>query len=104
MVKLRGINVYPTAVGSVLAGHTATTGEFVCRLQRAAGRDQMTVLVEVTDSALGDPAVAPSLAALLRQTLGVEVAVEAVGPGETAALTEIERRQKPLRLLDERKP
>jgi len=103
MVKLRGINVYPTAIGSVLAGHSATTGEFVCRVGRDGGRDQMTVLAEVTDSAVGDVAVVQSLAALLRQALGVEVVVETVGLGETAVLTEIDRRQKPLRLLDERK-
>jgi phenylacetate-CoA ligase len=39
----------------------------------------------------------------LRRRLGVEVAVDLVGPGETADLTEIERRQKPIRLIDERK-
>jgi len=104
MVKLRGINVYPTAIGSILAGHPAATGEFVCRVGRVAGRDQMTVVAEVSDNSVGDEAAAQSLAALLRQALGVEVAVETVGAGETAALTEIDRRQKPLRLLDERAP
>jgi len=30
------------------------------------------------------------------------IAVRLVGPGETAAATEIDRRQKPLRLIDQR--
>ena len=34
--------------------------------------------------------------------VGVEVGVELVGPGGTADLSEIERRQKPIRLIDER--
>jgi hypothetical protein len=38
----------------------------------------------------------------LRRRLGVEVGIELVGPEETAPLTEINRRQKPIRLIDER--
>jgi phenylacetate-CoA ligase len=34
--------------------------------------------------------------------VGVEIEVELVAPGETAALTQIESRQKPIRLIDER--
>ena len=40
-----------------------------------------------------------NLAALLKQKLGVEVTIETVGKGETAHLTQIDSRQKPLRLL-----
>jgi phenylacetate-CoA ligase len=43
------------------------------------------------------------LAALLRQGLGVEVSVRLVGVGETAAATQIDVRQKPIRLIDGRK-
>ena len=42
------------------------------------------------------------LEALLRQKLGVQVDVELVGPGETAPLTGLEVRQKPIRLIDGR--
>jgi phenylacetate-CoA ligase len=34
--------------------------------------------------------------------VGVDIAVELVAPGATAPLTEIERRQKPVRLIDRR--
>jgi phenylacetate-CoA ligase len=101
MVKLRGINVYPTAIGALLDDLDGLTGEYVCRVDRDGNRDRMTVLVEV-ESGVEDPARRDAIAAHLRHKLGVEVSVELAGPGATAALTQIERRQKPIRLLDER--
>jgi phenylacetate-CoA ligase len=43
-----------------------------------------------------------ALAALLRQGLGVDVLVALTEPGGTAAATQIDTRQKPIRLIDER--
>lgn len=102
MVKLRGVNVYPTAVGAHLARRPEPTGEYLCRVERLGDRDEMTVLVEVGTGAVGDEAVRSGLTGWLRERLGVEVAVELAAPGATAALTGIEARQKPIRLLDER--
>ncbi|TRW18037.1 phenylacetate--CoA ligase family protein [Glacieibacterium frigidum] len=97
MVKLRGINVFPHAIGAIIENRSELTGEFVCRVARdAAGRDAMTVVLEAK---VGDAA---ALVALLRQGLGVEVEVELCPPGGTAALTQIDVRQKPIRLIDER--
>jgi phenylacetate-CoA ligase len=100
MVKLRGINVFPHAIGAIIENRAELTGEYVCRLSRDAQlRDSMTVVLEHR----GPTAEAErALAALLRQGLGVEVEVELVAPGKTAALTQIDVRQKPLRLIDER--
>jgi phenylacetate-CoA ligase len=39
---------------------------------------------------------------VLRQRLGVAVIVELMGPGDTGRLSEIDARQKPIRLIDER--
>jgi len=101
MIKLRGINVYPSAISIHLAEHPAPTGEFVCRAERRGARDELTVVVEVRAGAerreLGE-----ELKVLLSQKLGVEVAVELVAPGATAPLTEIDARQKPIRLIDRR--
>ncbi len=99
MVKLRGINVFPHAIGAIIENRPDLTGEFVCRLTRDAAtkRDDMLVILESrggTDQG--------QLASLLRQGLGVEVAVELVEPTGTAALTQIDSRQKPIRLIDER--
>jgi phenylacetate-CoA ligase len=46
--------------------------------------------------------VADRFIALLRQRLGVELIVRLVAPGATAPLTQIDLRQKPIRLIDER--
>jgi phenylacetate-CoA ligase len=39
----------------------------------------------------------------LKTRLGVEIAVVLEAPGSLAALTQVESRQKPIRLIDERK-
>jgi phenylacetate-CoA ligase len=101
MVKLRGINIYPTGIGAILTeNHPELSSEYICRVDRRAGRDEMTVLVE-TLGALGASVVAYE--ALLRTRLGVEVTVELAGPGALSDLTQIEVRQKPIRLIDTRK-
>ena len=97
MVKLRGINLFPHAIASLIENRADLTGEYVCHLRRDAGRDDMVVTIESrggTDKA--------QLAALLRQGLGVEVTVALCAPGGTAAATQIDSRQKPIRLIDER--
>ena len=98
MVKLRGINVFPHAIGAIIENRSDLTGEYICHVRRdAAQKDHMTVTLESRGGT--DPA---ALADLLRRGLGVEVEVALVGPGETAKATEIDTRQKPLRLIDER--
>jgi phenylacetate-CoA ligase len=97
MVKLRGINLFPHAIASLIENRADLTGEYVCHLRRDGGRDDMVVTIESrggTD--------AGQLATLLRQGLGVEVTVALCAPGETAAATQIDSRQKPIRLIDER--
>ncbi|MEE4349034.1 MAG: phenylacetate--CoA ligase family protein [Pacificimonas sp.] len=98
MVKLRGINVFPHAIGAIIENRADLTGEYVCHLTRdAQQRDSMRVTLESrggTDAA--------KLAETLKQGLGVEVEVALCEPGGTAAATEIDKRQKPLRLIDER--
>lgn len=99
MVKLRGINVFPHAIGAIIENRSDLTGEFVCRMTRdnQTRRDDMIVVIESRGGTN-----AAELAVLLRQGLGVEVSVELVGPSGTASLTQIDSRQKPIRLIDER--
>jgi phenylacetate-CoA ligase len=99
MVKLRGINLFPHAIGSLIENRADLTGEYVCTVKRdpATQRDDMTVLLE----SRGGTDVG-QVASLLRQGLNVEVGVELCAPGGTAALTQIDVRQKPIRLIDER--
>lgn len=102
MVKLRGVNVYPTAIGAMLRGQPHTTGEFLCRVERIGGRDQMTVVIEVRADPAQQAGLLDSYTNLIRRRLGVEVLVELAAPGALAALTGIESRQKPIRLIDTR--
>jgi phenylacetate-CoA ligase len=100
MVKLRGINVYPTAIGAILDRLPSANGEYVCLLTRVAGREELEVQVEWDH---GDSAVAAAeVAEVLRSGLGVKVDVRLVATGQTAALTGVNVRQKPQRLVDHR--
>jgi phenylacetate-CoA ligase len=101
MIKLRGINVYPTSVGVILGAEVpAFNGEFVCIVTREGGRDQMTVQAEMRADA--PSGLQETCQSLLRARLGVELVVVLAQPGEIKDLTGIESRQKPLRLIDRR--
>jgi phenylacetate-CoA ligase len=97
MVKLRGINLFPHAIASLIENRADLTGEYVCHLRRIEGRDDMIVTIESRGGTDND-----ALAALLRQGLGVDVGVTLCDPGGTAAATQIDSRQKPIRLIDDR--
>jgi phenylacetate-CoA ligase len=99
MVKLRGINVFPHAIGALIGGRADLTGEYVCIVSRdpATQRDEMVVTLESKGGS-----DAGQLAAILRQGLGVDVRIELCAPQETAAITQIDVRQKPIRLIDKR--
>ncbi len=100
MVKLRGINVYPQGIGALLASEFAMmTGEYFCHVTRLDGRDDMKVIVEVTQHENG---LGQTMERFLRTRLGVGVTVELTGKGGTAKTTQIETRQKPIRLVDDR--
>jgi phenylacetate-CoA ligase len=100
MVKLRGINVFPHAIGAVIQNRPDVTGEYICIVERdASGRDDMRVLLEYTGSASDACGMFKNL---LRQGLGVEVTVDLVPARATAELTQIDTRQKPIRLIDRR--
>ena len=70
--------------------------EYICEVTRTAGRDSMTVRIET----LGDTGRSTEThKRLLKQRLGVEIDVQLAKPGELAELTQIEKRQKPIRLI-----
>lgn len=101
MIKLRGINIFPQALGPLLEERASFGGEFICTAVRdASGRDELLVSVEASGE-LGSGEVA-AYEALLKQRLGVEMKVELVAPRALAALTGTETRQKPVRLIDKR--
>ena len=101
MVKLRGINVFPHGIGGVLNARPEFKGEFFCHAMRdSTGRDEMTVKIEVDASPSEE--LRRAFQTLLKTRIGVEMNVELHQPGALADLTEVDKRQKPKRLLDER--
>lgn len=99
MVKLRGINIFPHAIGALIENRADLTGEYVCRVTRdESGKDHMCVVMEsrggTDESEIGE---------ILKRGLGIEVDIDMVGVGDTAKDTQIDVRQKPIRLIDERK-
>jgi phenylacetate-CoA ligase len=62
----------------------------------------MTVIIETKPDTPRTAELAAAFAGLLSQRIGVQMQVELAAPGATAPFTQVDSRQKPLRLIDER--
>ena len=103
MVKLRGVNVFPEAIGSVVSQDARTTGEYVCLLDADDnGRDELTVRVEVLRDDDARSSVEQGLSVRLKETLGVSVKVQAVERGAVSKFTGLTETSKIKRLIDRR--
>ena len=97
MVKLRGINIYPTGLGVILTeSDPELLSDYVCVVTRRDKRDEMVVHIETIGNVDRDVSAHE---ALLKQRLGVAISVSLSKPGALAELTQIEKRQKPIRLI-----
>jgi phenylacetate-CoA ligase len=105
MVKLRGVNVFPEAVGAVISANPRCNGEYVCVLEGApGGAEDMTVIVESSDASVAPLELAKDLATRLKEAMGVKLAVQIVGSGELDAMTGLSKTSKIKRLIDRRQP
>lgn len=103
MVKLRGVNVFPEAIGAVVSEDARSTGEYVCILEsNEAGREDITVKVEVLDADVPKSELEAALGARLKETVGLKLSVQAVGRGELGELTGLSHTSKIRRLIDRR--
>jgi phenylacetate-CoA ligase len=103
MVKLRGINIYPQGVGPMLDERPEFLGEFICKAIRDDnGRDEMLVMAEVSAPLEQRNELVADYKKLLKRKLGIEVQVVLMSEGELTQLTQVDVRQKPIRLIDER--
>ena len=104
MVKLRGVNVFPEAIGALVIEDGRSNGEFMCVVERegAAGRDVMRVDVESAVAPAERAALRRDLEARLDEALGVAIRVEVVEPGALAQDTGVARDTKPKRMIDRR--
>jgi phenylacetate-CoA ligase len=106
MIKLRGVNVFPEAIGALVAENRQCNGEYVCLVDRsgADGRDDMTVMVEMVDASIDPAALEQSLEERLREALSVRLIVKAVKKSETDRYTGLSSTSKIKRVVDQRKP
>ena len=77
MIILRGVNLFPTQIEELILRTPALTPHFQCVLSRPGRLDEMTVRVERRPDASADDgeAAADQLRALVKNTIGVSVAV-----------------------------
>jgi len=99
MVKLRGVNVFPEAIGALVAADPRSNGEFLCVLERG---ERMVVRVEATDASVETDAFATDLAGRFKEALSVRLEVEVVPKGTLAPLTGLDTTSKIRRLIDRR--
>jgi phenylacetate-CoA ligase len=103
MVKLRGVNVFPEAIGAVISADARCNGEYVCVLDGTAGdREDMTVMAEARDASIDSGALAGELAVRLKEALGVKLSVQIVKAGELDPMTGMSQTSKIKRLVDRR--
>jgi phenylacetate-CoA ligase len=105
MVKLRGVNVFPEAIGAIVSEDARTNGEYVCILEGGeGGRESITVMVETGDPSVPSGVIERELADRLKEALGVRLAVKAVERGGLDHLTGLSQTSKIKRLIDRRHP
>ena len=104
MVKLRGVNVFPEAIGGVVASERRSNGEYVCIVERVGveQREEMTVLVEVVQAAVDRAQLQADLEQRFKEVLGVRLIVQVVERGKTDEYTGTSRTSKIKRLIDRR--
>lgn len=102
MVKLRGVNVWPEAVGDLACSVEGTLPDYFVRAVRENNRDELVVSV-VSDRPLDEhEAIRVRVEQRLQQQLGLKIAARVVGPGALDADTEFATSPKPKRFRDER--
>jgi phenylacetate-CoA ligase len=105
MVKVRSTNVFPRAIGAILANEGRSNGQYLCVVTSAGKgvvkRSAMTVRIERADRGVDALRLEHDLRDKLKGALGVSVGVDIVDPGDLAEDTRYgDREGKVRRLLD----
>jgi phenylacetate-CoA ligase len=102
MVKLRGVNVWPEALGELAMAVPGVTTDYFVRAVREGQRDEMILSIVGAGDPAGYAATAQTVQKRLGDVLGVQIRVEVVAPGRLDDWTEIATVPKPKRFRDER--
>lgn len=87
MIILRGVNIFPTQIEEALMATRGLAPHFQIELSRPGRMDQMRVLCECADASVTGEArreAANVMAALIKQTVGINVKVEVADVGGVA--------------------
>ena len=103
MVKLRGVNMWPEALGEVATAVPGVEPDYFVRAYRDANRDEMLVSVTSREPESEFPALAENVAGALRDLTGVKINAEVVPAGGLDSFTGMDRGvAKAVRFKDER--
>ncbi len=102
MVKLRGVNVWPEAVGEIAVDDPRLEPDYFVRALREDGRDEMIVHVVTRAAPELREEIAAAAEMRLKERLGVRIRVATASLGELDDWTEIHSAPKPKRFRDER--
>jgi phenylacetate-CoA ligase len=102
MVKLRGVNIWPEAVGAVATSVDGVGAEWFVRMAREGTRDQMVILISSPLDVARHPALVATVEERLHQKFGLRIGVEVATAEVLDELTELRTSPKPKRFRDER--
>ncbi|MGA7418859.1 MAG: hypothetical protein WB765_03295 [Acidimicrobiales bacterium] len=102
MVKLRGVNVWPEALGDLALTIEGTTNDYFVQAVRRSNREELILSVVSDLPEIHHDGIATALAERLQHQLGVKILVEVVAPGALDHLTAAGSAPKLIRFRDER--
>jgi phenylacetate-CoA ligase len=102
MVKLRGVNVWPEAIGEIALDDPRLEHDYFVRAVRDGHRDEMIVHLTTRAGAREHEPLAVAAEARLKERLGVRIQARVAATGSLDEWTEIHTSPKPKRFRDER--
>jgi phenylacetate-CoA ligase len=102
MVKLRGVNVWPEALGDIATSVEGVGDDWFVIASRTGNRDEMTIRVVSDRDPTEFTELAERVASRLHEAVGVRIGAEVVAPGGLDALTGFGTAAKLVRFRDDR--
>ena len=91
MLIIRGVNVFPSQVETVLTSISGVTPHFLMVVERAGSTDKLEIQVEVTEELFSDTVgemqiLQKKINESMKSTLGLTAAIKLVAPQDHPAL------------------
>ena len=102
MVKLRGVNIWPEALGEIAMSVEGVGDDYFVVANRSNNRDEMTVKIVSEADPTDFETLSQRVAERLHQTTGVRIGAEVVAPGTLDRLTGFGTAAKLIRFRDDR--